>query len=338
MTFEIGRGTNISHWLSQSEARGEERRKRFGRDDSARLAGLGLDHLRLPIDEEQMWAEDGTREAEAWDLLNQGLDWCEEDGMRAVVDLHILRCHHFNADREGKSLFSDPQAAAHFADCWRDLSDGLGARSNDRVAYEILNEPVADDPADWNRVLRGPYDAIRAAEPDRVIAIGSNRWSSAATYPDFAPPTGDRNVVLVVHFYNPMLITHYTAPWCKGLGDYHGPIQYPGRPVPEDALEALEPELREHIGAMNQHFDVGVMAESLEPALKKAGEMGLPLWCNEFGVIAAAPDDIRRAWYGDFLTVLDKHNIAGANWDFRGGFGLFDKDCNPTVVVDALLG
>ena len=29
------------------------------------------------------------------------------------------------------------------------------------MAYELLNEPVADDPADWIRVLRVPYEAIR---------------------------------------------------------------------------------------------------------------------------------------------------------------------------------
>ena len=38
MSFTIHRGTNISHWLSQSNARGEERRQRFTRDDVRRVA------------------------------------------------------------------------------------------------------------------------------------------------------------------------------------------------------------------------------------------------------------------------------------------------------------
>lgn len=336
--FRIKRGTNISHWLSQSAARGEERRKRFTSEDSVQLADLGFDHLRLPVDEEQMWTADGTRDPEAWDILNQGIDWCEKEGMRAIVDLHILRCHHFNAGIEGRSLFSDPKAAEHFAACWRDLSNGLRTRSNDRVAYELLNEPVAEDPDDWNRVLRLPYEAIRSEEPDRVIAIGSNRFNNVSTYPDFRPPEGDRSVMLVFHYYNPMIITHYTASWCKGLCDYKGPIQYPDRPVPEAELNALEPQLRERIAGMNQRFDISVMEKSLQPALNKAREMDLPLWCNEFGVLNKTPDVIRKAWYRDFRSVLDKHNIAWTNWDFRGWFGLFDKHGKPTVVVDALLG
>ena len=57
--FKVKRGTNISHWLSQSPRRGAERRAWFTREDVAWLAALGFDHVRLPIDEEQMWDANG---------------------------------------------------------------------------------------------------------------------------------------------------------------------------------------------------------------------------------------------------------------------------------------
>lgn len=333
--FPIQRGTNISHWLSQSNDRGEARKRRFTREDAARLADLGFDHLRLPIDEEQMWTANGAREPEAWDLLNEGLDWCEEFGLRAIVDLHILRSHHFNTGC--KLLFSDPAAPEQWADLWRDLSKELRPRALDQVAYELMNEPVAEDADDWNRVLRAPYAAIRELEPERMIAIGSNRWNHVASYPEFAPPENDPNLLLVFHFYNPMQITHYMAYWVKGMCDYRGAIQYPGRPVPEEELEKLSPELRERIEEVNEPYDRAVMEASLQPALDKAQQMGLRLWCNEFGVISKAPDAIRKAWYLDFIAVLEKHNIAWTNWDMRGDFGLFDKNNEDTVVVQSLL-
>lgn len=56
-TFTIARGVNISHWLSQSERRGEERRAYFTEPDVAFLAARRVDHLRIPIDEEQMRTE-----------------------------------------------------------------------------------------------------------------------------------------------------------------------------------------------------------------------------------------------------------------------------------------
>ena len=44
--FRIKRGTNISHWLSQSEQRGEARRLHIQEDDFARLEQLGFDFVR----------------------------------------------------------------------------------------------------------------------------------------------------------------------------------------------------------------------------------------------------------------------------------------------------
>ena len=51
--FRIKRGTNVSHWLSQSEQRGEARRLHIQEDDFARLESLGFDFVRIPIDEVQ---------------------------------------------------------------------------------------------------------------------------------------------------------------------------------------------------------------------------------------------------------------------------------------------
>ena len=48
--FRIKRGTNVSHWLSQSEQRGEARRLHIQEDDFARLKELGFDFVRIPIE------------------------------------------------------------------------------------------------------------------------------------------------------------------------------------------------------------------------------------------------------------------------------------------------
>ena len=64
--FKIQRGTNVSHWLSQSEERGEARKQHIQEDDFARLDSLGFDFVRLPIDEVQFWDEEGNKLPEAW--------------------------------------------------------------------------------------------------------------------------------------------------------------------------------------------------------------------------------------------------------------------------------
>jgi endoglucanase len=334
MPFEIHRGTNISHWLSQSKARGQERRAWFTRTDVQRLAGLGLDHLRIPIDEEQMWNEKGVREKEAFDLLDAALDWCKEATLRAVVDLHILRTHYFITAEEPR-LFTDPAEEKRFAGLWTDLSAHLRRRPNDGVAYELMNEAVATDPADWNRVARAAYGAIRRAEKERTIVLGSNRWNSASTFHALEVPEADPHIILTFHYYHPMLITHYRASWVP-LGKYEGPVHYPGQPIPPHDWEKLPADMKQLLADQNTFYNAGVMERDLAAPLAVRKRTHLALYCGEFGVVKHTPDPVRKAWYRDFRSVLSKHGIAWANWDYKGSFALFDQG-KPTVVVEAML-
>ena len=47
--FNMKRGVNICHWLSQSDDRGAVRERYFTEADVALLAENGFDHLRMPI-------------------------------------------------------------------------------------------------------------------------------------------------------------------------------------------------------------------------------------------------------------------------------------------------
>ncbi|TVR54423.1 MAG: glycoside hydrolase family 5 protein [Puniceicoccaceae bacterium] len=317
--FRLHKGTNVSHWLSQSKARGAERRAFFTREDIERLAGLGFDHLRLPIDEEQMWKEDGSREPEAFDLLDAGLDWALEAGLNVVVDLHILRSHYFN-DKNEPRLYTDPAERGRFLDLWRDLSSHLRSRPVDRVAYEFLNEAVARHPDRWNDVSGAAFDCLRAAEPERWLLLGSNQFNSVFTYGDLRVPEDDR-LILTFHYYRPMLVTHYRASWTN-VGVYDGPVQYPGRPIPEAAFAALDPELQALLTPDNEPHDRARMVREMSLPLDVARSKNCPLYCGEFGVYRAAPADVRAAWYRDFFSVVDELGIAWANWDYKGGFGL----------------
>ncbi|MGN6725111.1 MAG: glycoside hydrolase family 5 protein [Tepidisphaeraceae bacterium] len=339
MAFKVQRGTNISHWLSQSQARGEDRRNYFTRDDVCRLRDAGLDHLRIPVDESQLWeaGEVGRQERhrEAFDLLNAALDWCEAAGLRAIVDLHILRSHHFQ--QKTPALFTQPIEAERFAWLWQDLSSELKARRTDQVAYELMNEPVAPDSADWNRVYRHPYQALRALEPDRTLVLGSNKWNQCATFDELDVPD-DPRLLLTFHFYNPMLITHYQAPWSKRVGQYRGPIQYPGRPIPPADWDNLPDALRAELAKDNEPYGIEQMRQAIAKPLAVAARTGLGLYCGEFGVIHKTPAPLRIEWYRDFRSVMAEHGIGWANWDYKGDFALIDGEGQPTSAWVGLLG
>ncbi len=331
-SFTLHRGTNIAHWLSQSDQRGEARRNFFQQKDVQYLADLGFDHLRIPIDEEQMFDEQGQKEGEAFELLHQALQWCQESGLRVIVDLHILRSHHFNEDE--KPLWTDPAAQETFLDLWRALSGELQQYPTGMVAYELMNEPVADDPEEWNQLVARAVEVIRGLEPERVLVIGSNRWQSAQTFDQLKVPANDDHILLSYHFYEPFLLTHYQASWTD-LATYEGPVHYPGMSVTEEEFNQLSPEQQAMIAERRQTYHRDTLEKMMEKPIRVAKSLNLPLYCGEWGVVDNAPAQDRLRWYEDMVQIFEKNDIAYANWNYKSdNFGLVRGDGQP---VDALI-
>ncbi|KPL15974.1 MAG: glycosyl hydrolase family 5 [Bacteroides sp. SM23_62] len=322
--FVIGKGTNLAHWLSQSRQRGEERRLFIQEKDIEYIAELGFDHVRLPIDEEQMWDEQGNRHKDAFEIMNNCIEWSIKNNLRVIIDLHILRSHHFNA--EVKPLWTDPGEQEKFCDLWRDLSSDLRKYPVSMVAYELLNEAVADDAEDWNKLLDKCFAVVREMEPERLIVIGSNRWQSVSTFDELKVPD-DKHIILSYHFYEPFLLTHYHASW-TGLRDYSGPVHYPGIIITQEEFEALpedqKDEAKDWIG---KAFNKQAITDMMEKAFRKAKELNLPLYCGEFGVLKGAPEEDRLNWYADMMEIFKENNVGSANWNYKSGqFGLVNGD------------
>lgn len=325
--FALHRGTNISHWLSQSPIRGDERAQFFTRNDVARLASYGFDHIRLPIDEEQLWDEDGIKIPIAWQLLHNALQWCQAYNLRVIVDLHIIRSHHFNASNDGgkNTLFEDPTQQEKLVQLWNQLSDGLKRYPNSLVAYECMNEPVAPKPEQWNQLLTKLYNAVRSREPERVLVIGSNMWQSADTFNDLQVPANDPNIILSFHFYAPMLLSHLRAGWNE-FKNHKGTVHYPGVMVTPEEYAVLSPSNQALVADFTKVWNRDTLYRLMEPAINKAKQLHLPLYCGEFGIIASAPREDAWAWYKDMLSLFDQYGIAWATWDYKGGFGFFKRD------------
>lgn len=326
--FEVFRGTNLAHWLSQSRKRGAEREEFLKKEDIQYIAGLGFDHVRLPIDEEQMWDENGARHDDAFQLMTNCIDWCAENNLRVIIDLHILRSHHFNA--EEKPLWTDPAEQEKFYNLWRDLSKALSKYPNSLVAYELMNEAVADDPELWNNLVANAVKAIRETEPGRTIVIGSNKWQQVQTFDVLKVPENDKNILLSFHFYEPFLLTHWHAGW-TGLRNYTGPVHYPGVILTQEEFDNLPEEMKEVAGNwVNREFNKAWILEQWQKPIQKAKELGLPLYCGEFGIITGPPREDVLRWYQDMIDLFEETGIGYANWNYKSGnFGLVEDDGTP---------
>ena len=334
--FTIHRGLNISHWLSQSRVRGLARERYFTEKDVAYIASEGFDHLRIPVDEEQLFLENGEKDAEAFALLHDALGWCRKYGLRAVVDLHILRSHHFNAAE--KPLFTDEKAQESFFECWRKISGELNGYSNGWVAYELMNEPVADQAEDWNKLVRRCVEVIREREPQRTLVIGSNRWQRFETVKELELPENDPNIIVSFHYYDPFLFTHYLAGWTDNR-DYFGKVHYPGRVVAPEDLAKLPADLAVRFGDWTkQVYDKDAFKRDFAEALSVAKARGLQLYCGEYGCINSSPVPDRVRWWRDINEVFEEMGIARAVWDYKGDFGILKREWPDRPMLDALMG
>jgi endoglucanase len=324
--FEFNRGVNISHWLSQvveSDQPMPSRKDLFTELDVIFLKQAGFDHMRLPVDEKELWDEQGNKIPEAFAHLNSAIQWAERAELRVILDLHIVRSHHFNAENEGghNTLFEDEAAQAYFLRLWDDLMDEVGSYPVNLLAYEIMNEPVAKDPEDWNKLILRCYNRVREREPNRVLIFGANMWQIIDNLEVLSVPENDPDIVLSFHFYEPMPVTHYKASWTP-IRAYDGPIQYPGKAIRDEDLKGkdFDKKFYDVLPIYNPDFTEDYLNQRMEKAMKVAKEKGLRLYCGEWGCYIQTPRDIRLAWYRDMVKAFDHYGIAWTIWDYKGGF------------------
>ncbi len=330
--FKIHRGTNVSHWLSQSEQRGPARDLHIQEEDFTNLQNLGFDFVRLPIDEVQFWDEQGNKLPHAWELLDNAINWSVKHNLRVILDLHIIRSHYFNAVNEGQGsanvLFTSDKAQQDLINMWYQLADAYGYHSCDSLAYEFMNEPVADEHEQWNKLIAKVHKAMRKVEPQRTLVIGSNLWQSYHTMKYLKVPTDDKNIVLSFHYYDPQILTHHGA-WWTPIGSYTGKINYPGIMVSQEDYEAAPADLKPLLEPYTKtEWNRDRIAADFRDAIAVAQKYGLQLFCGEWGVYEPVDRELAYKWTADMLSVFKEYNIAWSTWCYDADFGFWNQQTN----------
>ncbi len=342
-TFKLGTGINLSHWLSQNQDFKETRASKVGKQDIECIANMGFEHVRIPIDEVQFYpyADSLVRDQEAFDLLKMAIDACLEKNMNVIVDLHIIRSHHFNNENpEANNLFDNLDAQKRHVEIWKDLQKFLKDYPNDKVAYELLNEAVAPTHDKLNQLEATLISEIRKTEPERFILVGSNWCQSIYTMKYMSVPQDDKHLILTFHYYNPFLLTHLGAGWTNLKDLKEQKINYPGKLIEDSSLVMkLDEENAKNILSQNEVWNKERIENDMLDAIKLADSLKLQLYCGEFGVF---PDyinkEVRLQWYKDICEIFKKHNIANAHWCYRADFPVVDENRNPNEIPAILIG
>jgi endoglucanase len=159
--------------------------------------------------------------------------------------------------------------------------------------------------------------------------VGSNKWQIPSTFPDLRIPEDDANIILSFHFYSPLALTHYLAPWGP-VAEYKGEVNYPGQIVDTSHYKELSEKtvaaMREYA---NGYFTKDTLAKIMSPAIKVAKDKNLPLFCGEYGVYPTIPEDIALRWYKDVCDIFNANNIAYCHWCYKGDFPVVDENSVP---------
>lgn len=322
------RGVNLGGWISQCVSYEKEHFDTFITEaDIEKIAGWGLDHVRVPVDYEIIVTDDGAWKEEGFSYISSCISWCKRHHLNMILDLHKTKGYMFDTEAVANPdlFFTQKELQDFFVMIWKELATRYGCES-DMLAFELLNEIVNPDYAGkWNEIALRAIKVIREIAPDNYILVGGTNYNSVSKVPEIMMPYDDK-MVYNFHCYEPLVFTHQRAPWVIGMPeDFY--MSYPA-PV-EEMLEKGKVIPQAAAGAMfEDHLD-GEETSIFEPlfisAVRTCEERNVPLYCGEYGVIDRAPlaDTVR--WFEDIHSVFEKYHIGRSVWNYKQkDFGLVD--------------
>lgn len=195
-----------------SEMLGPERSEAFwrqyretyiSREDIHRIKAAGFDSIRVPIH----WKLFRTPDAEGFRLLDRVVEWCKEERLLVVIDLHAAPGGQTGTNIDDSNgwpwLFSDASAQEEAIQVWRLIAHHY--RNDATIAgYDLLNEPLPHFPQmrQFDTKLDPLYKrfvaAIRSEDTHHAVILGGSQWDTDFTV---LTPPHDANTVFQFHTY-----------------------------------------------------------------------------------------------------------------------------------------
>jgi endoglucanase len=302
---QLGRGTNLGNIL---EAPHEGAWGLTLKEEYFRLIKqAGFDSVRIPV----RWsAHAGQEPPYAIDpAFFKRVDWAIDQalgqGLATVVNVH----HYEEMDRE-----PDRQLPRLLA-LWRQIARRYRDRP-ERLYLELLNEPhAALTDERWQRMVPQLLAAVRESNPKRILIVGPGHWNNLGHLDKLSLPEADRRLIVTIHYYSPMELTHQGAPWVAGSNKWKG-TTWEGTAAQREVLR-----------------------KDFERAAAWGKQHRRPLYLGEFGAYSGADMASRARWTRAVAREAERRGMSWAYWEFGSGFGAYDPAAGAwrRPLLDALL-
>ncbi len=329
-------GINLGGWLSQC-GKGNYTEERYNtfivKEDIERIASWGLDHVRLPIDYNVIMNEDGSFITHGFTHIDRCLEWCFENNLNVVIDLHKTLGYVFD-DAGYCDFFSSEKMQDSFVELWKEIIRRY-SKYGDKVAFELLNEITTEDKAvKWNEIAKRTVSAIREISSDAKIIIGGIFNSSLYGLTLLDAPY-DENIVFTFHCYSPLIFTHQAAYWIEQMPkDYK--IAFP-KAIGElkDASAAVFGDTfdREFVSEdLSAMYDAEHFKSMFATAHEISEKYNVPMYCGEYGVIDNADPASTLRWYEEISKAFNDYSICRSAWSYKlMDFGFIDPHYSDVV-------
>lgn len=303
----LGRGVNLGNALDAPEegAWGFTLKEEYFQA----VKDAGFDSVRIPV----RWSAHAMNEPPYTidpNFFNR-VDWAVNCALSRNLPV-MLNVHHY------LELFSDP--ANHkdrFLALWKQIAERYKDYP-DTLLLEPLNEPQGKvEVSEWNALLKQAIAVIRKSNPDRTIIAGPARANTIANLKSLEIPKDDRNIIVSIHYYDPLPFTHQGASWVtdRDSNAWMG-TKWTGNDSEQKAVTRM--------------FDI---------AAAWAKQNNRPINLGEFGSYAKA-DMESRARYTRFIAdAAIERGFSFHYWQFDSDFAVYDIEKKTWIkpLFDALL-
>jgi hypothetical protein len=187
--------------------------KPFVEEDFRLIAKLGFNFVRLPMDY-RLWIKDGDWEMfdeTALKQIDQAVEWGRKYGIHVCINFHRAPGYTVAKPPEKTSLWTDTETQRVCAKHWATFARRYRGIPNERVSFNLMNEPGKIEPEVYVAVVRKLVAAIRGEDPDRLVIADGLEWGRIAV-----PELRALGIAQATRGYTPMEISHYKASWVNG--------------------------------------------------------------------------------------------------------------------------
>lgn len=276
----------------------------FRESDFAWMAEWGFNFARLPmsywtwgkIDDWDFFDESVLRE------IDQAIEWGRQYNIHIDLNMHRAPGYCVNqGELEPYQLFEDPVAVEATRKHWMMFAERYKGIPNERLTFDLLNEPKDIPEPVHNPVMKQVIEGIRSIDPDRLIVLDGLNFGRRPILGIQIP-----NMAQSTRGYDPFRLTHYKAGW----------VPSEGWPLPTWPYKDPDGTVWDQETMWRERIEPWFILE----------ERKVPVHVGEWGVYCHTPHEATLGFMRASLDNWRKARWGWALWNLRGTFGILDSE------------